>query len=282
MASSSKSGSCDDDNGNQVATQSTGSPNTAMANNRIDNDPIKIVVVGDGAIGKTCMCVSYSCGSFPGDEYVPTVFENHCGTHDYNNTTYNITLWDTAGQEDYEKLRPLSYPGCDVFLLCFSVASQNSFQNISTKWFPEIRHYRPKAPFVLVGTKTDLRPSTKSSIYPRFSTSPGSIRSWITGRSIKESSSLQAKDVPEFSRPVKEIEQDDQYDSSASTNTTALSSSGGFVTTNMGRRLAKRLKAASYVECSAKTLTGINEVFDEAIRARINSKRKAKRRCTVS
>lgn len=113
MASSFKSGFCDVDNGNQVATQSTstGGPSTMITNNRIDNDPIKIVVVGDGAIGKTCMCVSYSTGSFPGNEYVPTVFENHCGTHVYNNTTYNITLWDTAGQEDYEKLRPLSYPG---------------------------------------------------------------------------------------------------------------------------------------------------------------------------
>lgn len=69
----------------------------------------------------------------------------------------NLGLWDTAGQEDYDRLRPLSYPQTDVFLLCFAVPSSSSFENIKNKWYPEIKHHAPGVPFILVGTKTDLR-----------------------------------------------------------------------------------------------------------------------------
>merc|ERR1712060_501959 len=69
----------------------------------------------------------------------------------------NLGLWDTAGQEDYDRLRPLSYPQTDVFLVCFSVISSSSFENVKTIWFPEIQHHAPNVPILLVGTKSDLR-----------------------------------------------------------------------------------------------------------------------------
>jgi len=52
---------------------------------------------------------------------------------------YTLGLFDTAGQEDYDRLRPLSYPQTDVFLVCFSVTSPASFENVKEKWFPEVR-----------------------------------------------------------------------------------------------------------------------------------------------
>ena len=117
---------------------------------------VKVVVVGDGAVGKTCLLWAYSKKEIPPD-YVPTVFDNYVVKLQVNNKDVNLQLWDTAGQEDLENIRVLSYTNTDVFLVCFSVVEPTSLTNVQTKWLTELKQYVKDPQFILVGTKKDLR-----------------------------------------------------------------------------------------------------------------------------
>jgi Ras-related C3 botulinum toxin substrate 1 len=171
---------------------------------------IKCVVIGDGAVGKTSMLIAYTSGKFPTD-YVPTVFDNYEASLKVDGKDVYLGLWDTAGQEGYDRLRPLSYPQTDVFLMCYAINSPVSYKHIETKWKPEIQHHSPETPFLIIGTKGDLRSDSKFT------------------------KGLEAK-----GKPLKSLEQ-----SAAD---------------------ALELGAAKYLECSAMEQTGLQEVFEEAIR----------------
>jgi Ras-related C3 botulinum toxin substrate 1 len=189
--------------------------------------PIKCVVVGDGTVGKTCMLISYTTDSFPG-EYVPTVFDNYSAPMVCDGVPVSLGLWDTAGQEDYDRLRPLSYPQTDVFLICFSVVSPSSFENVSSKWCPEIKHHCADAPILLIGTKIDLRED-------------------------KETLQILAENGHS---PIKR---------------------------EQGQKLANKIRAVKYLECSALTQRGLKQVFDEAVRSVLRPQpvRRRQRKCLI-
>lgn len=192
-------------------------------------DTTKCVIVGDGAIGKTCMLISYACNKFPVD-YIPTVFENYAINLIVDGNLHRLGLFDTAGQEEYDRLRVLSYPGTDVFLVCFSVASTASFENVKQKWIPELQHHSPGGRIILVGTQTDLRNDHHA----------------ISRLSQQNSS---------------------------------------FVSEHDAMKLAKKINAVTYLECSALTQKGLKNVFDEVILATYkqssNDKHKKFSKCSI-
>lgn len=185
---------------------------------------IKAVVVGDGGVGKTCLLISYTTNTFPND-YIPTVFDNYSASVMIDGEPIKLGLWDTAGQSEYDRLRPLSYPQTEVFFCCFSVVNPESYQNVKDKWIPEILHHSPKdILIILVGTKVDLRDDLH-------------VLDDLQERNQKPTTFAQ------------------------------------------GQKLAKDVGAIRYIECSAATQSGIQELFDYAIRSVLsppNSKEETK------
>lgn len=116
----------------------------------------KIVIVGDGACGKTSLLYVFTLGEFP-TEYHPTVFENYVTDCRIDGKAVQLALWDTAGQEEYERLRPLSYHNSHVILIGFALDVPDLLENARTKWVEEVKKYCAGTPFLLIGLKKDLR-----------------------------------------------------------------------------------------------------------------------------
>ncbi|KAI1000101.1 hypothetical protein K3495_g8093 [Podosphaera aphanis] len=116
----------------------------------------KLVLLGDGACGKTSLLNVFTRGYFP-TVYEPTVFENYVHDIYVDNVHIELSLWDTAGQEEFDRLRSLSYDDTHAIMLCFSVDSKDSLENVESKWVREIAENCQDASLVLVALKCDLR-----------------------------------------------------------------------------------------------------------------------------
>jgi len=117
---------------------------------------LKCVLLGDGAVGKTSMVISYSTNGYP-TEYIPTAYDNYTVKVRVNDDFYKLEICDTAGQDDFDDMRRFAYDDCDVIMACFSVVHPTSLHNIADKWLEEIGSRLRGIPVVLVGTQSDLR-----------------------------------------------------------------------------------------------------------------------------
>jgi Ras family protein A len=176
----------------------------------------KVVIVGDGAVGKTCILSKKVEGEVP-SVYVPTIFENSVVDMLVDNKYVQVSLWDTAGQEEYNRLRPLSYPDTDIVFITYSIDNPDSLENIS-EWYREIKHYCNYAEIVLVGNKLDLRNNK-----------------WVI------------QDLAKIHKSPVTIEE--------------------------GQRMARNIGACLFAEVSAINGTGIEELFEDAIRISLENPR---------
>ncbi|GAB5591332.1 RHO4 protein [Umbelopsis nana] len=116
---------------------------------------VKLVIVGDGACGKTSLLHVLKYGTF---SKIPTVFDTYVHTVQVDGKTVELALWDTAGQEEYELIRIHSYSGANVILISFAIDTTDSLENVTSEWIEEVNKECPNVPIILVGLKKDLRP----------------------------------------------------------------------------------------------------------------------------
>lgn len=143
---------------------------TDMDYERPNVETIKCVVVGDNAVGKTRLICARACNATLTQyqllaTHVPTVWaidqyrvcqEVLERSRDVvDDVSVSLRLWDTFG--DHHKDRRFAYGRSDVVVLCFSIANPNSLFHVKTMWYPEIKHFCPRAPVILVGCQLDLR-----------------------------------------------------------------------------------------------------------------------------
>jgi Ras family protein A len=161
-----------------------------------------------------------------------------------------LALWDTAGQEDYDRLRPLSYPDTDVILMCFSIDSPDSLENIPEKWTPEVKHFCPNVPIILVGNKKVCVSLFSCLLSPLMTMTY---------------SCTVTQDLRNDPNTIKELSKMRQKP----------------VTSEEGRAMAEKINAYGYLECSAKTKDGVREVFETATRAALQVKRRNRKKCIL-
>merc|ERR1712205_267758 len=128
----------------------------------------KVVIVGDGAIGKTCILARLTNDSIDWEkpvEYEPTTFNNFKVSWPGDVGDVDLEIWDTAGQESFEQLRKLSYPGTDIYLVGYSTTSNISLTSVEHKWLPEIKenHDGGEPWVIMVGTKCDIRDNVSTA-----------------------------------------------------------------------------------------------------------------------
>lgn len=115
-------------------------------------------VVGDGLVGKTSLVKKFAHNKHS-ENYVATVFDNFAGDVAVAGDKYTVSVFDTAGQQDYEGLRVFTYAQSDVIVVCYSAVDRESFNNVIDFWIPEIRNYvSNNKPIILVATQGDLIP----------------------------------------------------------------------------------------------------------------------------
>ena len=120
------------------------------------SEPRELRVVTVGHRSKTVLLMVLNDKPFP-ERYIPTVFENYTLEVNVNNAPWKFHMWDTADQDEYARLRPLSYSGTNVVLLVFDLSSKASFKKLDEYWIDEVKFYCRDAKILLIGTKLDLR-----------------------------------------------------------------------------------------------------------------------------
>ncbi|GAB1608151.1 cdc42 homolog [Argonauta hians] len=248
---------------------------TSELDESLDKSNIKCVLVGDCDIGKSCLAARIASNTFF-SEYLPTLFDNYAVTVIVQNEPYVLSLFDTSGQDKYIRLRTMSYMKCDVFAVCFSVVKRDSYKHVSDVWLPEIRRYLPDTPFLLVGTQTDLRQSGGGGGggggVDAHNNHNNHLNHHYHHQQHNNQNELQNQNQNHLNNHRHQQQQQRNHDNNHHNHHhhrrhQQQQQQQQPVTQAEGVKMADRLGAHCYVECSALNHTGIQTVKHKLIRA---------------
>uniref|UniRef100_A0A673WZP3 small monomeric GTPase n=1 Tax=Salmo trutta TaxID=8032 RepID=A0A673WZP3_SALTR len=117
----------------------------------------KVMLLGDSAVGKTCVLVRFKDGAFLGGNFIATVgIDFRVREMSVDSQWGQLMIWDTAGQERFRSVTHAYYRDAQALLLLYDITSKSSFDNIRA-WLTEIHEYAQKdVVIMLLGNKTDM------------------------------------------------------------------------------------------------------------------------------
>jgi small GTP-binding protein len=116
---------------------------------------VKVVLIGDSGVGKTCICDRVVQGDFSSDS-ASTVRASFFTLPGSSNSDFTFEIWDTAGQDSYKSLVPSYFRGAAVAILVFDVTAHQSLTSLDN-WVALAREHAPAdCQFVVLGNKVDL------------------------------------------------------------------------------------------------------------------------------
>lgn len=118
-------------------------------------ETIKVIIIGDCDVGKSSLVSSFIYG----DDYDTPISHNHKEVVKINDKEYELDLWDISSNQYQSSQRKFIYPQANVFIVCYSIISLNSYNNVKNIWIKEIKESNPNSQIILVATKKDLRHS---------------------------------------------------------------------------------------------------------------------------
>lgn len=127
---------------------------------------IKVIVVGNGGVGKTSLIRRFATGEYE-DSYKKTIGAAFCEKEQYVSSidqTVKFMLWDTAGQEEFDAVTRRYYRGAGACVVAFSTTDRNSFEAIA-KWIDKVTQECGEISMVLIQNKVDLLDQTVVETY---------------------------------------------------------------------------------------------------------------------
>ena len=127
----------------------------SKADGKEDDAEIKLILLGDSAVGKTKMVERYLMDEYNPQQlstYALTLFRKNV---DIDGRSVSVEIWDTAGQERFNKMHPAYYHGAHACILCFDVTRKATYQHLSN-WYDELRESCESIPCILVANKIDI------------------------------------------------------------------------------------------------------------------------------